>query len=324
MARALDQFAVYITMRMTNSQGQPMHLGIDQQTGLVYEGVDGPDLVTLPAPSVTLATLIEEPADWERLPADLQSDHRAWVFREDTFDAVSRTRRGRLYQPWGSSRPNEYPVTASAHDLAWSLRVQSGGRIARQLYRYQACSAILQLPHRGQGRTLALGTSMAASAWLIVQTEVLASKAVIATLKAKSAFGILPEIDFSKVDDEFQSHVRDAMANVLDSAFRASASSVVDRCKDAMVAVLAPWLVQRGHARSILAPDIGKVGIAFEAKPYELHCVSRLADVVRRLHVRTKPNERLNLGLRELTDADAELAIEALGFAIREIGWAMP
>ena len=112
------------------------------------------------------------------------------------------------------------------------------------------------------------------------------------------------------------------MTHVLDAAFRASAPSVVDRCKDALVAVLAPWLVQRGHDRSILAPDLGKVGIAFEAKPYELHCVSRLADVVRRLHVRAKPNERLNLGLRELTDADAELAIESLGFAIREIGWA--
>src|SRR4051812_6943425 len=133
-----------------------MHLGIDQQTGFVYEGVDGPDLVTLPAPCVTLATLIKEPTDWERLPADLHSCPTAWVFREDAFDAVSRTRRGRLYQPWGNSRPNEYPVVANAHDLAWSLRIQSGGRIAQPLYRYQGCSAILQLPHRGQGQTLAL------------------------------------------------------------------------------------------------------------------------------------------------------------------------
>ncbi len=299
-----------------------MHLGIDQQTGLVYEGSDGPDLPVFPAPSVTLATLIREPDDWQRLPSDLHSGHTAWVFREDSFDAVSRTRRGRLYEPWANTRPYEYRVAPNVYDIAASRRAGSDGRIPRPLYRYQACSALLQMAHRGQGQTLALGTPRASSGWLIVQTEMLASQSIMVTLKAKTAFGILPEIDYSKVDAEFQSHVRDAMTHVLDSAFRASALSVVDRCKDAMVAVLAPWLVQCGHARSILVPDIGKVGIAFEAKPYELHCVSRLADVVRRLHVRTKPNERLNLGLRELTDADAELAIESLGFAIREIGWA--
>jgi hypothetical protein len=299
-----------------------MHLGIEQQSGMVYEGVHGPDLPVFPAPSVTLATLIREPEDWAGLPVDLESTHTSWVFREDSFDAVSRVRRGRLYQPWGNSRPSEYRVAPNSYDLAAMRRAGSDGRIQLPVYRYQGCISLLELAFGGQGQTLALGTSRASSAWLIVQTEMLANRAVMVTLKAKSAFGILPEIDYSRVDGEFQVRVRDAMTYVLDAAFKASPPSVVDRCRDAMVAVMAPWLVQRGHDRAILVPDLGKVGVVFDDKAYQLHCVSRLADVVRRLHVRTKPNERLTLGLRELTEEDAELAIQSLGFVIRELGWA--
>lgn len=45
-----------------------MHLGIDQQTGLVYEGSDGPALPAVPTPSVTQAKLIKAERDWEDLP----------------------------------------------------------------------------------------------------------------------------------------------------------------------------------------------------------------------------------------------------------------
>ncbi|MCP3475822.1 hypothetical protein NLM33_36865 [Bradyrhizobium sp. CCGUVB1N3] len=36
-----------------------MYLGIDQQSGLVYEGLDGPVLPVVPRPTVTQAKLIK-------------------------------------------------------------------------------------------------------------------------------------------------------------------------------------------------------------------------------------------------------------------------
>lgn len=299
-----------------------MHLAIDQQTGLVYEGTDGPELPVFPAPSVTLATLIHEPADWERLPVDVQSAQSAWVFREDTFDAVSRTRRGRLYQPWGNMRPSEFHVLPNPYDVATGRRVGSGGRLPRPLFRYQACSAILLMPHRGQGQTLALGTPRASSAWLIVQTEMLASQAVMVTLKAKTAFGLLPEIDETQVPQEYRTDVAKVIDATLDAAFRAPAASVIDHCRDAMQVILSRWLAKRNGTATVLALDLGKVALAFDKQGANLLCVNRLADVVAKLHARAKTNQQVEHGGRPPSEEDAELALQCLGFAIRDIGWA--
>ena len=299
-----------------------MHLGIDQQTGLVYEGADGPDLPVFPPPSVTLATLIQEPADWQRLPADLHSGHTAWVFREDSFDAVSRTRRGRLYQPWANTRPYEFRVAPNAYDIASSRRAGSDGRIPRLLYRYQPCSTLLQMTHQGQSQTLALGNPRAASAWLIVQTEVLASQDVMVTLKAKTAFGLLPEIDEAQVPQEYRADVAKVIDATLDAAFRAPAASVIDHCRDALQVILSRWLAKKNNTVNVLTLDLGKVALAFDKQGANLLCVNRLADMVAKLHARAKTNQQVEWGGRPPVEEDAELALQCLSFAIREIGWA--
>jgi hypothetical protein len=76
-----------------------MHIGIDERSRLMYEGVNLPELPVVPSPNVTMAKLIEVEEDWRNLPAELAQSPTSWVFREDTFDVVMRTRRGRLYQP---------------------------------------------------------------------------------------------------------------------------------------------------------------------------------------------------------------------------------
>lgn len=84
-----------------------MFLGIDNQTGLVYEGLGGADIAAVPSPNITQAKLIEKQEDWGRLPRGLHQDAMNWIFREDSFDAVRRTRRGRLYEPQpGQGQPN--------------------------------------------------------------------------------------------------------------------------------------------------------------------------------------------------------------------------
>jgi hypothetical protein len=75
-----------------------MYLGSDQQSGLVYEGLDGPILPVVPRPIVTQARLIKCEEDWNDLPTGIPHSPMFWVFREDTFDPVTRTRRGRLYE----------------------------------------------------------------------------------------------------------------------------------------------------------------------------------------------------------------------------------
>ncbi|MGF6877247.1 hypothetical protein [Paraburkholderia sp. MM5477-R1] len=73
-----------------------MYLGIDQQTGLVYEGLNAAQLPTVPTPSVTQAKLIETQQDWNSLPGGLLLSPLSWVFREDTFDCLADATRQAL------------------------------------------------------------------------------------------------------------------------------------------------------------------------------------------------------------------------------------
>ena len=84
-----------------------MHLGIDNNSGLVYEGWGNPSLPAIPTPHITLTKLIKHPEDWSSLPLSFDQSSLGWIFREDTFDAVTRTRRGRLYFHPGGGQPTQ-------------------------------------------------------------------------------------------------------------------------------------------------------------------------------------------------------------------------
>lgn len=300
-----------------------MYLGIDRQSGLVYEGLSEAELPAVPKPIVTQAKLIQAQLDWGNLPSGLLDSPMSWIFREDTFDAVTRTRRGRLYEPLaGPDQPSSQRVVPHPYEDPLGRSTGQGGRLTKSLYVYIACSSLLSKSNQGMGSTLALGSPRAASAWRIIQTEVLASGCVMVTLKSLAAFGILPDIDATKIEVEFKPAVTQAMNRVLDSAFRETPISVVDHCRNALAVLLSRWMVQQGHDRAVLADDLGKVAATIGKAPYEKTCVSNLSQIVARLHGRGKGNEEHTRGLRVPVEEDAEMAIHALGFALRDIDWA--
>jgi len=301
-----------------------MYLGIENQSGLVYEGANvGLLMPAVPIPSVTQAKLIEVQDDWGCLPSGLVHSPMSWVFREDTFDAVTRTRRGRLYQAVdGQPQPSNRYVVPHPYEDPFGRAEGPGGRTSKSLYFYAACVSLLSKDRRGMGSTLALGAPGAVSAWRIIQTEVTVSGCVMVTLKSLSAFGILPELDKDKIPQEFQKSAEQALERVLNAAFRETPISVIDHCRNAMTVLLSRWLVAEGYDHSILGKDLAKVAAAIADPPCKKLGVSWLAQVIARLHVRGKGNEAHTKSLRDPVDEDAELALHAVGFALRDIGWA--
>ncbi len=299
-----------------------MYLGIDNNSGLVYEGWGHPGVPAIPTPHITLATLIKSANDWRSLPTSFDQCTLSWIFREDSFDAVTRTRRGRLYFQPDGSQPSTTSVTPHPYEDPFGKSVGQGGLTRKSLHTYTACTPLLQEPNQGQGATLALGTAQAASSWRVVQTELLASRCVMVTLKSLSAFGILPEIDIQKISNEHQIPVMQAFDRALDSAFRETSISVIDHCKNAIAVILARWLAQQGHGRSILDKDINDVAKAVLGDPYKMFAIGNLAQVIGRLHARGKGNEQHAKEARTPTEEDAQLALEALGLTLRDIGWA--
>lgn len=297
-----------------------MYLGIETQTGLIYAGSNvGLLMPAVPIPSVTQARLIRVPEDWGRLPTGPVS----WVFREDTFDPVTRTRRGRLYETETSyAQPSNHRVIPHPYEDPFGRQEGPGGRTSKPLFVYKTCRSLLGEKRRGLGMTLALGDSTAVSGWRIIQTESDATGCLMVTLKSLSAFGILPDLDAAKVPLELQKSAAQAYERVLNSAFRESPISVIDHCRNAMTVFLSAWLVGQNHDRSILAADLGKVADTLGKAPYDKHALSWSAKIVARLHSRGKDNEVHSKGLRVPIDEDAEFALEALGFALRELEWA--
>jgi hypothetical protein len=159
--------------------------------------------------------------------------------------------------------------------------------------------------------------------WRVVQTEIVVGGAVLITLKAATNLGVLPDVDTTALPDEFKGAVVQAVARAADAAYRESPTSVVDQCRNALTVVMSRWLALQGHNRSILNADLAQVASTVLQKPYERACVGKLADVVARLHVRGKENERQRLNLRSTVDEDAELSVHALAFALRDLGLAL-
>jgi len=300
-----------------------MYLGIDTNSGLVYEGFGAPEMPSIPTPSIAQAKLIQSEADWGNLPHGLCSSPMAWVFREDSFDPVTRTRRGRLYEPQpGQGQPNEQRVAPHPYEDPLTRQVGREGRAVKRMNTFTACNPLLLLPNQGQGMTLALGSARAASGWRVLQTEALANGCVMVTLKSLSAFGILPAVDYAKIDEPFRPAVAEAIERVLNSAFRESSISVVDHCRAVLTVLLSRWLVQSGHENAkTLGTDLSELAKKTELRAME--CVAKAAQVVARLHVRGKPNEQITKGLRPPLDGDADFALHAVGLAIRDFGWAV-
>lgn len=295
-----------------------MYLGIEEHTGLIYEGTGNPDIPVIPMPSVVHAKFIEQPADWKSLPRP--SEAFGLVFREDSFDAVSRTRRGRLYQKKEGSQPEQHTVSAHPYDRGLIPGYDKATR--KSMFVYMSCLDILHKPNQGQGLVLALGSSHGASAWRVVQSEAIYSGAVMVTLKALSAYGILPELDAGKLEEQLRPAVEQALAKVLDSAFKESPGSVVDNCRDAMQVILSSWLAQNGSADDVIGNELAKIAASIEAAPYKKICVGNLGKVCAKLHSRNKTNAQRQKGYRPVVEEDAELALQALGFTLRDLDWA--
>ena len=298
-----------------------MHLGICNNTGLVYEGMGASDIPSMPTPSVTQAKLIATEGDWQDLPRGLMVDPLRWLFREDSFDPVTRTRRGRLYEPQpGQGQPNQLRVGPHPYEDPMMRQVGAGGRVAKTLFTFTACHPLLTMPNQGQGMTLALGDAKAASPWRIIQTESLANGSVMISLKSLSAFAIIPAVDYAQVAPEHRHAVAEAIERVLNSAFRETPTSVVDHCRSALTVLLSRWLIQSGREKDdALVLDLGP--LAKSMAIHEMTCVANSAQIVARLHARGKPNEQQARGLRPPEGGDDVFALESVGLVLRELNW---
>lgn len=299
-------------------------LGIDINTGLVYEGRTGPTHPVWPTPPVCNATLIEVPSDFQKVPQSFSNNPFGWIFVETSFDFSARVRRGRLYQNFGNA--NREMVQVEAHPALHSDLIKAannGWHVAKELTVYIEATELLLRQNKGAGLKMVLGQADAYSIWRIVQVERSLSSDVLLALRAESALGVLPELDPTRISPSNFASIKSAYDRALDAAYRELPTSVVDQCRNAAVIFISRWMQQQEGSQLPTEKDLSAWIKAIQNRfgDKEMVALRSSLEIIAKLHSRGKDNERHKMSLRSVEEDDAGLAVQSLGFLLRELGW---
>jgi hypothetical protein len=294
-------------------------IGFDPNTGLAYEGISNYGHGIFPAPIVLRATIIKEEADWNRLPTSGSMRDAKLVFREDYFDPVTRIRRGRFYE-WQAGKPQPDDWWVQGHPI---LSEETGPRNTQGLFKkslvsftpLQNLGADFDVPVRP---LVVLGARPSITVWSVVAVERSGHDEDLFTLRSRGNLGFLPDLVLEAIPVSARKRVSEAISKAADAAHRQSGITVVDLCRDATTLALAEYLVSQGAPQTLLEKDLADV---IKALP-DARLRASAAEVVRLLHPRGKSNEMHKHGTRAVTESDGRFALEALGFLLRDLGWA--
>ncbi len=288
-----------------------MMIAIDGNTKLVYEGQGNYGYGLWPTPVLSMATLLDSEFDFSRLPIGSDLFNASIVFREDSFDPVTRIRRGRLYKT-----PGTQPQTWRVHLHA---NVQgSGPMVSIPLHGFDS-NYLASDRHKFNGALIALGCADAYTLWRVVGVERIVTGEDLLTLRARSALGTLPELNESALPEGALTKAKETLSKLSDAAYRAGPESIVDRARDVAQWCTGSWLAAIKDAPAMRHTDLGQL---WSKVPEEYSIIRAVVGALARLHSRVKPNEQDRYGTRAVSEDDAEFALASVGILLREIGWA--
>lgn len=291
-----------------------VNIGIERNDALVYEGNIDRGRGVWPAPVITPAKFVYLSKD--DVVAHSSSCSFGYRFREDSYDPVSRVRRGRFCcgdgspqpQRWRVSRHPEDPRDFAApdiHGFSKSLETFYGNPIWHKYIKGQK-----ELP------VVLLGVDDRYTMWNIISVETISTGEDLVTLKARNSFGVLPELIESAIPEAFFNKIGDTVHHFVDEVRRASPVSVIDRARDVIVyALLAYFDLNKEKTE-----DLGRLVKLLEGR--KLSVARDSANIIARLHARAKPAEKEKRGLPQIREQDADLAVQCVGTVLCEIGFA--
>ncbi|HUV99742.1 MAG TPA: hypothetical protein VMV88_06250 [Gallionella sp.] len=295
-----------------------MFLGIDRNTEIVFEGnsyygghIVWPSPMLTPAKFIFVSENVIQPAKYESI------GYTNYLFREDTFDPVTRVRRGRFYKS-NQTQPERWKVAISPPMSETFFHPD------REAFTYFSCPKSEMPAFRDAGQYLViLGTSDAFSVWAIIDRELIHTNEVVFTLKARQSMGALPAIDWAAIPDK-NSLLKEKLESLADDIYRAGSESVVDRSREAATAILSAYLQSEGITEAG-GKDLGELIDMLDKRngKHQQRIVRCAAEIPQRLHSRGKHAEQEKRDeLRPIRDQDAALAVNCIGVMLCDLGWA--
>lgn len=246
----------------------------------------------------------------------------AVAFREDSFDPVTRIRRGRFYVKSSDISRWHIGRVDSGSFNPYHIGKQNG--MADKMWTPDASYDAWQPNLRPEG-IVRIGDSGFETAWRVVGSEKISIGHVLVTLRAVSLVGVLPDLievildkDGAKADT---GPVHDALESLVDAFHKQQPTPIVDVARETAKVILTTWIGPHAQGK-----DLGDV---IKEIPKSKNVACWAASVVNRLHPRGKSSERESKEekgspLRPLTTEDAETSVHLVGMLLREIGWSAP
>ena len=286
--------------------------------GLIYEGDGNFFRAVHPIPVLTRAV-----CEWIPGSSQDQPQAAAVVFREDSFDPVTRIRRGRLYQRDGQQGGRSVPAE-NVHNYPFGphVGVAAGQWDPDSWYNpYRPYSS--KVLHTKLGSEVQMGDSGCKTVWRVVQAERILTGDILFTMRAVSFLGAIPplapQIESLQGNPVDTWPIQAALDRVVDAFHAQQPQPIVDVCRESARVIVAAWMGDSAESK-----DLGPL---IHVIPETWSVVRKAAFIVSRLHPRGKSSEqerqdRDGNALRPVVDEDAEASVHLIGLLLREIGWA--
>lgn len=295
-----------------------MNIGIERHSSLVYEGTSNYGHPVWPSP-ILLQVVIASEGDSEFKAAqvgNLTGD--SLLFREETYNSSSRVRRGRLYRA-GNLQPASwqvYPHPVLPYEIKEAEK--RNGTLSKDVYSFSSFRLKQYLHEKKLDRPIfLLGAGEGFTIWTLVNIETSATGDEVVALRARKSIGALPHLEREKILAADGKAVLEKIETLEEELFRAGPESIVDRSREAATAILSKYLQSAGKVDA--GKDLGALAKAVAEEGFEI--VANAARIIARLHARAKHAEQEKKPLREITEQDAEFAVQAVGTILCDIGW---
>jgi hypothetical protein len=287
-------------------------LGINTHDGTVYEGRLNMGFRSQPPPILVPVTLPDAVKNETGFSSPIDGYAPA-LFREDSFDPVTKVRRGRVFRLRNTAQPMRWHVQDPFRS---DLETENWGGRATQTIGVLFYERDNSFYGSTRAPVVVLGTEPFLTIWKTIGIEMSAHGSATLILRSHRSLDALPELNPANVPVRVQKTVTAAIEKVENSNHRLGAVEVVDRCRDALSVVF-------GELCDDPSLDLGSAIKKLESAAPKLFPLARwCGQIVARLHSRGKPNEQFNHGTRPVTEDDAQLALGCVALVLKEIGWA--
>lgn len=288
-------------------------IGIEEHNGIVYEGSPHLGYRATPQPTILPIKFVSDPGNGkgeeEKIPRT--------IFREFSFDSVTRIRRGCVYNRFDFSQPKEWAVSDP-------LRIDLPKKSYPNYEIYQYCRAftyqrdsLQYLRKSHDDKVSVLGKDEFQSFWRVVSIEADYNGTPLLILKSFRSLGELPHLISERIPDECRTHLLEFIEKLETSIVSQGANDVVDRCRDVLSIVFGTLAGDR--TEDLFKSIEGYCRKHNAGKP---NLVSYCGNVVARLHAKGKPNVQATHKVMGLQEEHAQLALRCVFVALTETGWA--